>query len=425
MLRHLYTLLTYLLQPFILLLMCQRGRKLPEYRKRLLERYGVYQEIAPPISQGIVIHAASVGEVIAATPLIKAIQQNYPDLPITMTTVTPTGSARVKAAFGESVSHLYLPYDLPDAISRFLDFVQPKLFVVIETELWPNLIHQIAKRKIPFVIANARLSPRSAKRYGWVKSHLRSMWQDIDLILAQDTVSAERYLELGFEPHRLINTGNLKFDLEITPKLLEQVIHTRISLNLGDRPVWIAGSTHEGEEKMILEAHQTLLKQYPNLVLILVPRHPERFESVEDLIKKTQLPYVKRSDHQPFSSQTQVLLGDTMGEMMLLYGLANIAFIGGSLVKHGGHNPLEPIAFELPVISGVHTFNFPEVFTKLRNVNGVVEIESETGKLAEAVNDFLQHPEWGKRISQAGFDVLKENQGALKRHLNYLAPYLQ
>lgn len=425
MLRHIYTVLTYLLQPFILILMCQRGRKLPEYRKRLLERYGFYHDISPPQAKGIVIHAASVGEVIAATPLVKAIQQKYPDLPITVTTVTPTGSARVKAAFGDSISHIYLPYDLPDAISRFLNFVDPKLFMVIETELWPNLIHQVKKRHISFIIANARLSPRSAKRYGWVKKHLTSMWENIDLILAQDAVSAERYLELGFNSTRLINTGNLKFDLEITTELLTKVIQTRINLNLVGRPVWIAGSTHEGEEKLILEAHQTLLERYPNLVLILVPRHPERFDSVEELLKEIQIPYVKRSDHQPLLPNTQVLLGDTMGEMMLLYGLAKIAFIGGSLVKHGGHNPLEPIAFELPVISGIYTFNFPEVFTKLRNVNGVVEISSEKEELIKAVNYFLEHPELGKKISQAGFAVLKENQGALKRHLNYLAPYLQ
>ncbi|QLB20480.1 3-deoxy-D-manno-octulosonic acid transferase [Vespertiliibacter pulmonis] len=425
MLRHIYTVLTYLLQPFILILMCQRGRKLPEYRKRLLERYGFYYNISSPQARGIVIHAASVGEVIAATPLVKAIQQAYPDLSITVTTVTPTGSTQVKAAFGHSVSHIYLPYDLPDAINRFLNFVNPKLFIVIETELWPNLIHQIKKRHIPFIIANARLSPRSAKRYGWVKKHLKSMWDNIDLILAQDAVSAERYLELGFNPKHLINTGNLKFDLEITTELLMKVIQTRIDLNMTGRPVWIAGSTHEGEEKLILEAHQALLEYYPHLVLILVPRHPERFDSVEDLLKKMQIPYIKRSDYQPLLPNTQVLLGDTMGEMMLLYGLAKISFIGGSLVKHGGHNPLEPIAFELPVISGIHTFNFPEVFTKLRNVNGVVEISSEKEELIKAVNYFLAHPELGKKISQAGFSVLKENQGALKRHLNYLAPYLQ
>ena len=425
MLRRLYTLLSYIIQPLLLLVMWYRGRTLPEYRQRLSERYGFYSKIAPPKANGIVIHAASVGEVIAATPLIKAIQTQYPELAITVTTVTPTGSERVKSAFGNSLSHVYLPYDLPDAVNRFLKFIKPRLFIVIETELWPNLIHQIHQRKIPFVIANARLSPRSAKRYGWLKDHLQGMFNQIDLILAQDSVSAERYIQLGFNPQRLVNTGNLKFDLEITPELHQKVAETRVHLNLFCRPVWIAGSTHEGEEKMILDAHRKLLIVHPSLILILVPRHPERFASVEELLKKMQISYIKRSDQRGILPNTQVLLGDTMGEMMLMYGLAQVAFVGGSLVKHGGHNPLEPIAFELPVISGLHTFNFPEVFSKLRDVDGVVEIESNVEDLVDAVNYFLEHPELGKEISQAGYDVLKDNQGALKRHLELLSPYLE
>lgn len=425
MLQFFYTVLSYLIQPLVLLIMWQRGMKQPDYRKRLAERYACYNGLSAPEPQGIVIHAASVGEVIAATPLIKAIQAQYPTLPITVTTVTPTGSARVKAAFGHSVSHFYLPYDLPDAVNRFLAFVKPKLFIVIETELWPNLIHQIHKKQIPFVIANARLSPRSVKRYGWIKPHLQKMLSEISLILAQDSVSAERYISLGFDAKHLINTGNLKFDLEINERLRKQVRETEQALNLTARPVWIAGSTHEGEEKMLLEAHQRLLEKHPELVLILVPRHPERFHQVEELIKSLKIPYQLRTQKQPLEADTQVLLGNTMGEMMLLYGLAQIAFVGGSLVKHGGHNPLEPIAFELPVISGIHTFNFPEVFEKLRTVNGVIEIKSSVESIVEAVNYLLEHPELCRRISQAGYDVLKENQGALKRHLALLAPYLE
>lgn len=425
MLRRIYTFLSYALQPIIFLLIWKRGVKLPAYRCRLSERYGCYQGLTKPKAKGIVIHAASVGEVIAATPLVKAIQAQYPDLPMTMTTVTPTGSARVKAAFGESVSHFYLPYDLPDAIQRFLSFVDPKLFVVIETELWPNLIRQMRLHHIPFVIANARLSPRSARRYGWIRPTIKTMLNDISLILAQDNVSADRYIELGFPSERLINTGNLKFDLEISETLRQKVQYTAEQLGLNGRSVWIAGSTHEGEEKMILEAHQRLVQTYPDLVLILVPRHPERFEQVETLIKKMNIAYVKRSSHQPLKMRTQVLLGDTMGEMMLLYGLAQIAFVGGSLVKHGGHNPLEPIAFEMPVISGVHTFNFPEVFTKLRDMNGFIEIESRTDLLVQAVKELLDFPQKGQQIGQAGLDVLKENQGSLKRHLALLAPYIE
>ena len=404
--------------------MWKKSLKQPNYRKRLSERYGIYPHFTKPTPNGIIVHAASVGEVIAATPLIKAIQVRYPKLPITITTVTPTGSARVKDAFGESVSHFYLPYDLPDAIHRFIDFVQPKLMIVIETELWPNLISHFHQRNIPFIVANARLSPRSAKRYGWIKRALKGTWQRIDMILAQDKVSEQRYLDLGYPHEKLVNTGNLKFDLEITEHLREKVFETVEALNISKRLVWIAGSTHEGEEKMILNAHQELLKKHPDLLLILVPRHPERFNQVEELIQKSGLSYKKRSQFEPLEQTIQVLLGDTMGEMMVLYGLAEIAFVGGSLVKHGGHNPLEPIAFELPVISGVHTYNFPEIFDKLRSVHGVIEVESSAA-LAQTVAFLLENRNAREKIARYGFEVLKENQGALARHLHLLAPYLE
>lgn len=425
MLRYCYILLSYFIQPLVLLFMWRKGLKQPEYRARLAERYGFYGKAKQPAAKGVVIHAASVGEVIAATPLIKAIQVKYPNLAITVTTVTPTGSARVKAAFGNSVSHFYLPYDLPDAVERFIRFVDPKLMIVIETELWPTLIRKLRQHQIPFVLANARLSPRSAKRYGWVKNGIQNMLKDIALLLAQDNVSAERYLALGFPAEKLITTGNLKFDLEITDTLRNAVIDTAHDLNIHYRPVWIAGSTHEGEEKLVLEAHQRLLVKHPNLVLILVPRHPERFAEVEGLIQKSGLHYVKRTDNEAFNSGTQVLLGDTMGEMMLLYGLSNVAFVGGSLVKLGGHNPLEPIAFQLPVISGQYTYNFPEIFAKLGEVRGFIEVQSEAESLAQAVDFLLGDTNASKSIAKAGFSVLQENQGALARHLQHLAPYLE
>lgn len=425
MLRFLYTSLIHFIQPLLLLMMYKRSIKQPEYRQRLCERYGIYKDIPQPKPNGIVIHAASVGEVIAATPLIKQLQAKYPELAITVTTVTPTGSARVKAAFGEKISHFYLPYDLPVAIQRFISFVQPKLFIVIETELWPNLIRQMKLHHIPFVIANARLSPRSAKRYGWIKNSVQNMLNEISLILAQDKVSAERYISLGFPAEHLINTGNLKYDLEISAQQRTLVKQTANELNITNRPVWIAASTHEGEEKIILDAHKKLLEKYPALLLLLVPRHPERFKSVETLLQKMRIPYSRRSSAQTIPVNIPVLLGDTMGEMMILYGLAQIAFVGGSLVKHGGHNPLEPIAFELPVISGHHTFNFPEVFSKLREVNGVLEIDSKSENLIEAVDYLLTHKETGEKIAQAGFTVLQENQGALQRHLDLLTKYIE
>lgn len=422
--RFFYTSLMYLIQPLVLFFMWMRGFKAPNYRKRLGERYGFYGNLTPPKAQGIVIHAASVGEVIAATPLVRRIQQDYPELSITFTTVTPTGSDRVKAAFGDSVTHCYLPYDLPCAINRFIDFVQPKLCIVIETELWPNLIQQLSRHNIPFIVANARLSARSAKRYGKVRARLQRMWSQISLIAPQDQISGKRFLELGYPKEKLKLTGNIKYDLTISETLLEQirVLHQQWA---EDRQIWIAASTHEGEEEIILQTHRQLLKKYPDLLLLLVPRHPERFNPVAELIEKEKFNFIRRSSGDLPSAEIQVILGDTMGEMMLMYGISDIAFVGGSLVKHGGHNPLEPLAFKIPVISGKHTFNFPEVFRMLVEVQGVLEVNSTADSLERAVEALLNSQEARERLGNAGYEVLIENRGALQRLLDLLKPYLE
>ena len=421
--RFFYTCLMYLIQPFVLFFMLLRSLKAPNYRKRLGERYGIYANLAKPVQDGLVIHAASVGEVIAATPLVKRIQKEYPHLPITFTTVTPTGSERVKAAFGDSVTHCYLPYDLPCVINRFIDFIQPKVFIVIETELWPNLIDCLAHRHIPFIVANARLSARSARRYGKVKQHLQRMFSQISLIAPQDSISGKRYLELGYEKDRLQLTGNIKYDLVVSDELLKDIATLHESW-AKDRQIWIAASTHEGEEELILQAHHLLLKKHPNLLLLLVPRHPERFNPVADLIEKANFNFIRRSTGEKPSENTQVILGDTMGELMLMYGISDIAFVGGSLVKHGGHNPLEPLAFKLPVVSGKYTFNFPEVFTSLLEVQGVLQINSTEKALADIIDKLLNSKEASQRLGNAGYEVLIENRGALQRLLDLLHPYL-
>lgn len=421
--RFFYTSLMYLIQPLVLFFMLLRSIKSPNYRKRLGERYGFYERLSKPAQNGVVIHAASVGEVIAVTPLVKRIQQDYPHLPITFTTVTPTGSERVKAAFGESVTHCYLPYDLPDAIHRFIDFIQPKVFIVIETELWPNLIDCLAHRNIPFIVANARLSARSAKRYGKVKQCLQRMFSQISLIAPQDNISGKRYLALGYEKERLRLTGNIKYDLVVSDDLLKKIALLSADW-VKNRPVWIAASTHEGEEELILHAHHLLLKKHPNLLLLLVPRHPERFNPVADLIEKANFNFIRRSTGEIPSENTQVILGDTMGELMLMYGISDIAFVGGSLVKHGGHNPLEPLAFKLPVVSGKYTFNFPEVFTSLLEVQGVLQINSTEKALSEIIDKLLNSKGARQRLGNAGYEVLIENRGALQRLLDLLHPYL-
>ena len=423
MLRFFYTCVMYLAQPFLWLSLLAGSMKASRSRKRLGERYGLYCKLSSPKPNGVLIHAASVGEVIAAVPLIKRIQQDYPHLPITVTTMTPTGSDRVKAVFGESVTHVYLPYDLPDAVARFIRFVQPSLVVVIETELWFNLIHQLAKKQIPFVIVNARLSARSTKRYGWFKKALKPLLENITLIAPQDEVSLSRYAQLGIAPERLKLTGNIKYDLNLTADLLANISALKTQWSTS-RPIWIAASTHEGEDEIILKSHRTLLQRFPDLLLILVPRHPERFNSVAQLIEQQGFNYIRRSGYLIPQAETQVLLGDSMGELMLLYGLANVALVGGSLVAHGGHNPLEPLAFKLPVISGKHTFNFPEIFTKLEQRQGVLMTEENPQAVAEAVAQFLESPTLSQRYGNAGYAVLNENRGALQRVMDLLKPYL-
>lgn len=423
MLRFLYTLFMYGIQPIILFFMFIRSLKSPNYRQRLGERYGFYTHIRPPKPNGIIIHAASVGEVIAATPLVKAIQQQYPNLAITFTTMTSTGSDRVIATFGNKVTHIYLPYDLPFAIKRFIRFIQPKICIVIETEIWANLIHQLSIKQIPFIIANARLSYRSTKRYGWIKKSFQETLNKIELIAAQDSISGERYLQLGYPHQRLSTTGNIKYDLVVSDALQEQIKTLKDLWN--NRQIWIAASTHEGEDQIILQAHQLLLQKYPKVLLLLVPRHPERFQSVAELIQKHNLTYCRRSENISPNDKTQVVLGDTMGELLLLYGIANIAFIGGSLVKHGGHNPLEALAFKLPTITGKYTFNFSEVFTQLLAVKGVIEIESDPQILADTLISLLDSPQTGLQYGEAGFEILIKNRGALKNLMQLLQPYLE
>lgn len=292
-----------------------------------------------------------MGETLAAVPLVRALRHHYPSLPITVTTMTPTGSERVQSAFGDDISHVYLPYDLPGSMSRFLNQVDPKLVIIMETELWPNMINQLHKRNIPLVIANARLSERSAAGYQKLGSFVKRMLQNVTMVAAQHQEDGERFIQLGLRRKQLEVTGSLKFDISVTPELAVKAITLRRQW-AAHRPVWIATSTHEGEEAIILQTHQQLLKKFPNLLLILVPRHPERFAKAEELTQKAGLSFIRRSSGVIPSLDTQVVIGDTMGELMLLYGIADIAFVGGSLVETGGHNPLEAAAHALPCFDG-------------------------------------------------------------------------
>lgn len=422
--RTLYTLLFHLGLPLVAIRLWLRARKAPAYAKRVGERFAVNLPALQP--GGIWVHAVSVGESIAAAPMIRALLKQYPQLPITVTCMTPTGSQRVQALFADEprIQHCYLPYDLPWAAARFLNRVQPKLAVIMETELWPNHIHKCAKRGIPVALANARLSARSAKGYARFAKLTRPMLEEMSLIAVQTETEAERFRQLGARPECVEVTGSIKFDLSIDPQLLIKARELRESWQAQERPVWIAASTHEGEDEILLAAHRQLLANYPNALLILVPRHPERFNSVFELCQREGFVTVRRSGGESVSAKTQVLLGDTMGELLFLYALADSAFVGGSLVPNGGHNLLEPAALAKPVLSGPHLFNFLEIAALLREAGALEEIEDAQG-LALAVQRLFELPQNAQQMAEAGLKVMQANQGALQRLLDGLARLLR
>ncbi|EKT4522423.1 lipid IV(A) 3-deoxy-D-manno-octulosonic acid transferase [Pseudomonas putida] len=420
--RTLYTLLFHLGLPLVALRLYLRARKAPAYGQRIAERFAC--KLAPMRQGGIWVHAVSVGESIAAAPMIRALLKAYPDLPITLTCMTPTGSERIRAMFADEprIQHCYLPYDLPWAAGRFLDHVRPRLGIIMETELWPNHIHQCAKRGIPVALANARLSERSARGYARFAGLTRPMLAEMSLIAVQTETESQRFRSLGARPECVQVTGSIKFDLKVDAQLQPRARDLREQWGAGQRPVWIAASTHEGEDELILEAHRQLLQVHGDALLVLVPRHPERFDTVHALCD-AQFATVRRSSGMPVQAQTQVLLGDTMGELLFLYALADIAFVGGSLVPTGGHNPLEPAALALPVLTGPHVFNFLEISAMLREAGALQEVDDASG-LAEAVRRLVELPQDARRMGEAGRAVMLANQGALQRLLDGLGGLL-
>lgn len=417
--RTLYTALLYLGLPLVAIRLWLRARKAPAYAKRIGERFSYAMPALQP--GGIWVHAVSVGESIAAAPMIRALLQRYPQLPITVTCMTPTGSERIQALFATEprIQHCYLPYDLPCAAARFLDRAQPKLAVIMETELWPNHIHQCAKRGIPVALANGRLSERSAKGYGRFSKLTTPMLAEMSFFAVQTEAEAQRFRDLGARPETVEVTGSIKFDLTIDPQLLQRAAQLRGQWQALERPVWIAASTHEGEDEVVLNAHRRLLANHPDALLILVPRHPERFNSVFELCQREGFATLRRSTAANVDAQTSVLLGDTMGELLFLYALADSAFVGGSLVPNGGHNLLEPAALAKPVISGPHLFNFLDIAAQLREAGALVEVDDAEG-LAVEVQRLFELPRDAQRMADEGLAVMRRNQGALQRLLDGL-----
>lgn len=413
MARALYSIIFFCLLPFIVLRLFWRGRANAGYRQRTAERFGRVPQPAFDRSKPVIwLHAVSVGETIAATPLVKALQAAHPDWQWVITCTTPTGSEQVRRSFGETIYHVYAPYDLPCFIHRFLDRVKPDVAIIMETELWPNTLAALAARSIPSVLANARLSARSARGYQRLSALTRPMLQDLSVVACQQQADGERFITLGLPAAKLHITGNIKFDIAVTDTVQAKAKALRANWQ-PSRPLWIAASTHPGEDDIILAAHATLLAQHPELLLLLVPRHPERFEQVYQQAA-AQFATVKRSSNQPATATTQVIIGDSMGELMALYGCADIAFVGGSLVPVGGHNLIEPAYWQLPLISGPHLFNFSEVHGLL-DAAGALSIVHNADNLAAQIGLWLTQVQLAKQAGQNALEVALNNRGALAK----------
>lgn len=415
--RWFYTVLLYLISPLVLLRLLMRARKAPAYRQRIAERFGFFA--APAHTGSIWVHAVSVGETIAAAPMIKALLERYPDKAITVTTMTPTGSERVCALFAQEIKsgrvfHVYAPYDLPDAVGRFLHRIKPSLLIVVETELWPNIIHGCAQQRIPVLLANARLSEKSARGYARLSAITKPMLSEMTRVVAQNREDGERFIALGLPRERLVVSGSVKFDLTIDEALCQRARELRTGF--GARPVWIAASTHAGEDEILLAAQRKILKSHQKALLILVPRHPERFDEVANLIRREKLKLQRRSQHEKIAAGTQVLLGDTMGELLLLFGVADIAFVGGSLVERGGHNMLEPAAWGLPIVTGTSDFNFREISLLLQDA-GALTMCSSAEQIASAIKHALHDAGWRQKRGAAAMEVVERNRGALEKLL--------
>ena len=419
-LRKLYTLLLYLLTPFVIARLAWRGIRAPDYWRRWPERFG---SIEPALGERVIwIHAVSVGEVLATEPVVRALVEQYPEHSILLTTVTPTGSARVTALFGNAVAHVYAPYDLPAAVSKFLDRVRPQLAIVMETELWPNLFHACQQRSVPLLLVNARLSEKSVAGYQRVRSLASQTLSAVTEIAAQSELDAGRFRSLGADERRIKVTGNMKFEQRIPPSLLERAEVLRRDWGVG-RAVWVAGSTHEGEDEQLLDVFRQLRQRFMDCLLVLVPRHPERFETVTELCRHRGYNTVLRSEGVSCTPDTEVFIGDSMGELPLFYAASDVAFVGGSLVRHGGHNLLEPAALGVPVVTGPHVFNFVEICELLLQAGACEKVEDTAG-LLRTVSLWLEDANERHRVGQRGRQVVEKNRGALQSVLAMIGRHL-
>jgi len=416
--RFAYAALTYLLLPVYAAYWFFRGIGNRSYWDRISQRFG--RNYPRPIGGCIWVHAVSVGEVQASVPLVHALAKRFPDKHLLITTVTPTGAARVKLLFGDSVFHCYIPFETPDAVGNFFDSTKPDIALILETEIWPNLYHECGHRNVPLVLVSARISPKSVNTYRKFLPLFRQTLSHGIVIAAQSEVDAERFIALGAAPERTWVTGNIKFDVQLPETLREDGAQLRRD-NFDGRQVWVAASTHDGEEQLVMHAHKIIRKKFPDAILVLIPRHPERFRNVASNLHKAGHKFISRTDGLPCTSDIEVYLVDTMGEVPLFYSASDVAFVGGTLIPVGGHNLLEPAALALPIVTGPHLFNTQDIAEKFER-DGASIVVNNAGQLGAAVADLFADEATAKDIGARGFEIVRQNRGSLRRLLRLMEP---
>jgi len=421
--RFLYTVAFYWLLPILLGRLLWKGRSNKAYHQRWQERLGFVSfaaqraSVDESVKPVICLHVVSVGETMAARPLVEQLLTHLPEHTIWITSMTPTGSDTVRRLFGDRVEHSYLPYDTPGAVRRFIKRVKPTIFLVMETEIWPNLFAACAHQRIPLLLINARLSERSVRRYQRIRGLVGETLRHVNGIMARSEQDAEHFRSLGAWAVSVEVVGDIKFDLFVDEHI--SMAGNNLRKEWGQRPVWCAGSTHEGEDVLMLEAHLQLREQFSDALLILVPRHPERFTAVAELCQQHGVKSARRSSGDPVTEDTAVLLGDTMGELLLWYAASDVAFVGGSMVPVGGHNPLEALHFSIPVLSGGYTHNFPDLYPTLVNAGAVLPVDS-TDELQHGLSAWLADDKSRKIAGSTGRQLLDENRGVTTRLLEVI-----
>lgn len=419
LLRGLYSGLLYLLLPVTVYHLMWRGLRVREYFQRWGERYALYPQARQ--QPHVWLHAVSVGEVNAAAPVVNALRVQRPDLRWVITTITPTGSERVRALWGEAVDHVYLPYDVPGCVDRFLGQFQPQIALILETELWPNLLFGCRQRQIPVYILNARLSARSLRGYRLLGPLIRRALRTVTFVAAQSADDAQRFVQLGAAPEQVAALGNLKFDIAAPDR--QDMIDAFAAHVDPARPVWIAASTHEGEEAAVLDIHRQLRARHPGLLLLWVPRHPERFDKVANLVRDQGWAVATRTAQRWPQADTEVFVVDTLGELMGFFACASVAFVGGSLQPIGGHNLLEPAAMATATVTGPHLHNFSEISRRMREA-GALLIGQDRDEVATLLDTLLQDQQRCQAMVRAGLDLVANGRGAVDRILALIASRL-